>query len=63
MKEVLPEKPFNEVWAEQKKERHLDNLRHLTGWFHGTYFQEGMTRQPIKNKFPKNGKIYEMPKM
>ncbi len=38
MKEVST---LNKVWAQEKKLRHIDNLLHFTGFYHGTYYLDG----------------------
>lgn len=31
-----------ESWNKGKIRRHLDNLKHFTGWWHGSYFYKGV---------------------
>lgn len=31
---------FQRTWNEEKKERHVDNIEHFTGFYHGKYYRE-----------------------
>ncbi|MCR4345249.1 MAG: hypothetical protein NUV44_10865 [Candidatus Scalindua sp.] len=37
-------KVFEIEWNRQKLQNHMDNLRNLTGWYHGTWFENGVAR-------------------
>lgn len=34
-----------ESWNKGKVKRHIDNLAHYTGWWHGTYFYKGVAQK------------------
>lgn len=37
-------------WNEAKKQNHQNNIQHLTGFYHGTFYQDG--RGPIQRPEP-----------
>ena len=46
--EVLEQSPqedrviFQRTWNLEKTERHVDNIQHLTGFYHGKYYINGV---------------------
>lgn len=49
MKESEPQKlNQDEQWNKQKQENHLDNLRNFTGFYHGTFFLDGVGQPNLK---------------
>lgn len=53
---VMDREVFNAAWAKEKVERHVDNLAHFTGFWHGTFYFDGVVRKGSNGLGHTNGK-------
>lgn len=56
IEEKLTKDEFDHQWDKEKDERHLDNLSHFTGFFHGTFFLDGTHPMKPQKKIVFNAK-------